>query len=155
MRYTEVDGDVELEPGLRLIETSGHAIGHQSVYVETAAGPVLLAIDAINRAEHLDQREFPDWWSDHVAAKRSQLRLKALAAATGATMIFGHDAAQWATLPKSPAPFLRPQADRHGILDRDRCCWERGRRRRRPYRHDCPGDPFQNPKTTYSGSCLE
>jgi len=28
-----VDGDVELMPGLRLVETSGHAPGHQSVLV--------------------------------------------------------------------------------------------------------------------------
>src|SRR5579862_7619392 len=31
LRYRMVDGDTELLPGLTLIETSGHALGHQSV----------------------------------------------------------------------------------------------------------------------------
>ena len=35
-------------------------------------------------------------------------RLVALATETGAFLLFGHDAAQWESLPKSPAPFRRP-----------------------------------------------
>jgi N-acyl homoserine lactone hydrolase len=108
MRYVEVDGDVELEPGLRLIESSGHAIGHQSVFVETGDGPVLLAIDAINDAAQLATREIPDWYCDGDAAARSIDRLVALAEETGAYLIFGHDPAQWEILPKSPATFRRP-----------------------------------------------
>src|SRR5713226_7508008 len=48
LRYRLVEGDTELLPGLSLIETSGHAPGHQSVLVRLPqAGPVLLAIDAV------------------------------------------------------------------------------------------------------------
>jgi N-acyl homoserine lactone hydrolase len=108
MQYQTIDGDVDLEPGLRLIVSSGHAIGHQSVYVETADGPVLLAIDAINQAREPTEGEVPDWYPDPEAARRSWHRLLRLAADTGAFLIFGHDAEQWATLPKSPTPFRRP-----------------------------------------------
>jgi N-acyl homoserine lactone hydrolase len=108
LRYTEVDGDVELEPDLRLLETSGHAIGHQSVYLETAAGPVILAVDAISHGEMLATREIPGWFSDVAEAERSMDRLAALSRATGAYLLFGHDAGQWDLLPNSPRPFRRP-----------------------------------------------
>jgi len=106
--YTAVDGDFELEPGLRLIASSGHVIGHQSVFVETADGPVLLAIDAIAFAEQITMNRFPSTYPDPDAALRSRDKLVALAAETGAFLLMGHDGAQWATLPKSPAPFRRP-----------------------------------------------
>jgi N-acyl homoserine lactone hydrolase len=54
IRYTAVDGDVELEPGLQLLATPGHVPGQQSLYVETTVGPVILAIDAINRGDELE-----------------------------------------------------------------------------------------------------
>jgi N-acyl homoserine lactone hydrolase len=108
IRYTPVDGDVELEPGLRLIASPGHAIGHQSVFVETADGPVLLAIDAISVAEQLTMKRYPSTYSDPEAARRSRDRLVALAEESRAFLILGHDGAQWETLAKSPAPFRRP-----------------------------------------------
>ena len=107
--YTPVDGDLELEPGLRLIASPGHVIGHQSVYVETIDGPVLLAIDAISVAEQITMKQFPSTYPDPEAARQSRDRLLALAAETGAFLLMGHDASQWSTLPKSPRPFLKPQ----------------------------------------------
>lgn len=109
--YDTVDGDVEIEPGLSLLLTPGHAIGHQSLYVETAEGPVVLAIDAIALAEHaapVDPAGFGAWYPDPEAAARSRERLLALAEETGAFVLFGHDGPQWETLAKSPAPFRRP-----------------------------------------------
>lgn len=108
LRYREVDGDVELETGLRLVSSSGHAIGHQSVYVETADGPVVLAVDAISHGDMIETREIPDWYSDVKEAERSMDRLVALANETGAYLLFGHDQPQWESLPRSPAPFRRP-----------------------------------------------
>ena len=47
-RIRLVDGDTELLPGLELIETSGHVLGHQSVLLRLPKmGPVLLVADAI------------------------------------------------------------------------------------------------------------
>ena len=106
--YTPLDGDVELEPGLRLIASPGHVTGHQSVYVETGEGPVLLAIDAISVAEQFTMKRFPSTYPDPEAARQSRDKLVALAAETGAFLLMGHDAPQWATLPKSPAPFRMP-----------------------------------------------
>jgi N-acyl homoserine lactone hydrolase len=106
--YTPLDGDVELEPGLRLIASPGHVTGHQSVYVETSEGPVLLAIDAISVAEQITMKRFPSTYPDPEAARQSRDKLVALAAETGAFLLLGHDAPQWATLPKSPAPFRMP-----------------------------------------------
>jgi N-acyl homoserine lactone hydrolase len=108
MAYTPVDGDTELEPGLRLLASSGHAVGHQSVFVETTDGPVILAIDAINREEEVVTGEIPSWYPVPEEAHRSRRRLLAIAAETGAYVIYGHDAAQWAALPHSPQPFRRP-----------------------------------------------
>jgi N-acyl homoserine lactone hydrolase len=106
--YTPLDGDVELEPGLRLIASPGHVTGHQSVYVETGEGPVLLAIDAISVAEQITMKRFPSTYPNPEAARQSRDKLVALAAETGAFLLMGHDAPQWATLPKSPAPFRMP-----------------------------------------------
>lgn len=110
LRYREIEGDVEIEPGLRLLETSGHALGHQSVFVETTDGPVILAVDAISSRDMITTRDFPDWYSDGAEAEQSMDRLLALADETGAYLLFGHEASQWETLPKSPEPFRRPRA---------------------------------------------
>ncbi len=55
LHYRLVDGDLELLPGIELLETSGHVPGHQSVLVRLPqTGPVLLAIDAIPMSKYLD-----------------------------------------------------------------------------------------------------
>jgi N-acyl homoserine lactone hydrolase len=41
-----LDGDAEVLPGLSVITTPGHTVGHQCVVVETATGPDLLIGDA-------------------------------------------------------------------------------------------------------------
>jgi N-acyl homoserine lactone hydrolase len=78
------------------------------VFVETADGPVILAVDAISSRDMITNRDFPDWYSDHTATDESIDRLLALADETGAYLIFGHEASQWDTVPKSPEPFRRP-----------------------------------------------
>lgn len=108
INYVPVDGDYEIEPGLRLIASPGHVLGHQSVFVEAADGPVLLAIDAISVAEQIDMKQFPSTYPDPEAARQSRDNLVALAEESGALLLMGHDAAQWETLPRSPAPFRRP-----------------------------------------------
>jgi N-acyl homoserine lactone hydrolase len=108
LQYEAIDGDRELEPGLRLLATPGHAVGHQSVFVETDAGPVVLAIDAIPNAQALAADPATADAVEAATFARSRDRLAALANETDAFLLFGHDAAQWAALPKSPDPFRRP-----------------------------------------------
>ncbi len=46
-RYERVDGECELLPGLCLVPTPGHTGGHQSVSLETDAGLVVVAAQAL------------------------------------------------------------------------------------------------------------
>jgi N-acyl homoserine lactone hydrolase len=43
--YVEIEGEQEVLPGLRVVPTSGHTPGHQSVLVETDDGLVVVAGD--------------------------------------------------------------------------------------------------------------
>ena len=114
MRLQRVDGDDEIEPGLRLLRTDGHAVGHQSVYVETTAGPVILAADAVENRIMLRRRRYPSYWDDHAAADRSIQSLLDLQRKTGATLICGHDGDEWRGLPMSPLPFVQPAPQERG-----------------------------------------
>ncbi|HEX6231486.1 MAG TPA: N-acyl homoserine lactonase family protein [Actinomycetota bacterium] len=52
LSYEVLDGEAEVAPGLRLVPTPGHSPGHQSLGVQTSAGPVVLAGQALqSRAE--------------------------------------------------------------------------------------------------------
>ncbi|GLZ33833.1 hypothetical protein Lesp02_60210 [Lentzea sp. NBRC 105346] len=104
LKYTLVDGDVELVPGVSLIESSGHVLGHQSVLVRLPeTGPVLLAIDAIPMSVALDPENRPifPFDLDGDAVRSSTRKLVDLAARKKALIIHGHDAAQWESLPLS------------------------------------------------------
>jgi N-acyl homoserine lactone hydrolase len=104
--YSLVEGDTELLPGLTLLETSGHAPGHQSMLVRLPqTGQVLLTIDAV-----MMQRQFT---SDRVAwpvddnqeqLRASTRKLLDLVKHEQVTLVvFGHDGEQWQTLKKAPA----------------------------------------------------
>jgi N-acyl homoserine lactone hydrolase len=106
LQYRLVEGDTELLPGVTLLETGGHAPGHQSVLVRLPrTGQVLLTIDAV-----MMQRQFT---SDRVAwpvdDNEEQLRastrklLDLVEREQVALVIFGHDGEQWETLKKAPA----------------------------------------------------
>jgi N-acyl homoserine lactone hydrolase len=105
LRYRLIDGDTEILPDLTLIETSGHAPGHQSVLVQLPqTGKVLLAIDAV-----VPQRLFtPDrkaWSLENEEQLRASTRklLDLVEREHVALVIFGHDGLQWQTLKKAPA----------------------------------------------------
>lgn len=105
LHYQFVDGDSEIFPGLTLIETSGHAPGHQSVLVNLPqTGPVLLVIDAV-AMQNLFTPDRPAWpFDDNVEQLRaSTKKLLDLAANQHvALVIFGHDGQQWKTLKRAP-----------------------------------------------------
>jgi N-acyl homoserine lactone hydrolase len=100
-----VEGDTELLPGLTLLETSGHAPGHQSVLLRLPrTGPVLLAIyAAILQSTFTPERKTSPYDDNEEQLRASTRKLLALAASWKvALVIFGHDGAQWQTLQKSP-----------------------------------------------------
>src|SRR5258708_1701075 len=104
-RYRFIDGDTTLLPGLDLIETSGHAPGHQSVLVRLPeTGPVLLAIDAVpaKGAFTMDRQPGPrDDNAEQLLASTQKL-LDLVEREHVSLVIFGHDGDQWNTLKKLP-----------------------------------------------------
>ena len=106
LRWQRLDGDVEIEPGLRVIRTDGHAEGHQSVIISTAAGWVILAADEIDSQAMVDTRTFPDYY-DVARTNASIDRLLAMAAELDAVLLYGHDREQWERYPHSPSEFRR------------------------------------------------
>lgn len=105
LRYKLIDGDFELVPGVRLIETSGHAPGHQSVLVQLPrSGPVLLAIDAVvmKRLFTTDRKAWPIDDNEEELRASTQKLLDVVQREKVPLTVFGHDGAQWKTLTKAP-----------------------------------------------------
>ena len=104
-RIRLVDGDTELLPGLELIETSGHVVGHQSVLLRLPkTGPVLLTVDAVPFAAGFT-RDAPNDDSDPDAAAIHASTIKLLDLVERehiGLVIFGHEQAQWEELKKLP-----------------------------------------------------
>ena len=100
--YIEVDADTELWPGVTILLTPGHSPGHLSFLLELdQKGPVVLAGDAINRAEEIEQDRFTGAW-DEKLVRSSARRLLDITASKNAWLVYGHDPAQWGTLRKAP-----------------------------------------------------
>lgn len=74
-----VDGDHELLPGLRLLFTPGHSVGHQSVVFDATDGVTVYAGDAVCRMESFEQRLAPGLYTDLGAALESIERIRAVA----------------------------------------------------------------------------
>ena len=106
LRYRLIEGDTELLPGLSLMETSGHAPGHQSVLVHLPqTGKVLLAIDAVvlQRLFTADRRAWPTDDNEEQLRASTRKLLDLVEREHVALVIFGHDGKQWQTLKKAPA----------------------------------------------------
>jgi N-acyl homoserine lactone hydrolase len=105
LRYTLVDGDTNLLPGLRLIETSGHITGHQSVLVSLPnSGPILLAIDAVvmQRLFTPDRNAWPTDENQDQLRNSTRKLLEIVDRENVALTVFGHDGTAWLPLKKSP-----------------------------------------------------
>ena len=98
--YTLIYADTEILPGLTVLATPGHSPGHLSLLIDLPSGPVLLTADALSRPAEL-QDGFAGAWDEAQARAQAQ-RLLQLAARQQATVIYGHDPAQWPLLPKAP-----------------------------------------------------
>ncbi len=104
-RIRLVDGDTELLSGLKLIETSGHVPGHQSVLLRLPkTGMILLTIDAVPFSESFNGDENDDDNNpDAKAIHTSTIKLLDLVKHEHIDLvIFGHDNEQWKGLKKLP-----------------------------------------------------
>jgi N-acyl homoserine lactone hydrolase len=105
MRFNLVDGDIELLPGLILLETSGHAPGHQSVLVRLSqTGTVLLAIDAVMMQHTFtpDRKAWPKDDNEEQLRASTRKLLDIVKTENVALVVFGHDGTQWQTLKRAP-----------------------------------------------------
>lgn len=104
-RIRMIDGDTELLSGLELVETSGHAVGHQSVLVQLPkTGTVLLTIDAVSFAAGFTMKPKEEWaHPDGEAGLASIQKLLDLVQRRKiGLVIFGHDEEQVKNLKKAP-----------------------------------------------------
>jgi N-acyl homoserine lactone hydrolase len=109
LAYQPVDGehDVFGDGTVVLIPTHGHTPGHQSLRVRVGKGPdLILAADACYTRENLDRTLVPGVFWDADEMTRSLVRLRDLRDRQGATIIYGHDPAQWRELPHAPEPLV-------------------------------------------------
>lgn len=108
LRWQTVEGDTDLfgDGLVRLIETPGHAAGHMSLLIDLpATGPVLITADASDNLAQWEGRAHVRAFHSREAAARSLHRLHELADETGATVVFGHDPENWASLQHAPEPY--------------------------------------------------
>ncbi len=94
IKFQLVDGDADVVPGVSVIFTPGHSPGSQSVVVETAKGPYVIAGDTIIHSESMAVPENDSFipsplYVDLREYYESLDRLKGL----GAHIIPGHDMA--------------------------------------------------------------
>ena len=101
--YEFLDGPHTLCPGVELIPTRGHTLGHQSLLVRLDEQVVILPADAIVLREVL--HGVPAVWRDPEAGAESVRRLARLADDENAELLVSHDPAAWAEWPHAPEPF--------------------------------------------------
>jgi glyoxylase-like metal-dependent hydrolase (beta-lactamase superfamily II) len=107
--YRMLDGehDVFGDGAVLLMPTYGHTPGHQSLRVRTGKGAEMVcASDACYTRENMDRDVLPKILWDARVMHDSLATLRKLRDQTGATMFYGHDPAQWAEIPRVPAPVL-------------------------------------------------
>jgi 4-pyridoxolactonase len=87
-------GDHELAPGIRLLETPGHTVGHCSVLLE-GGQPLLFAMDVVYTAGAMERGIQPGFHHSPVDGVRSIARIKQLAEERGAQVFYSHDMEAW------------------------------------------------------------
>ena len=109
LSFRLVDGDAELAPGLRAVDTRGHTPGHLSFAVDLAEiGTVVLACDAADLHRNITEPVACGTTTHpHLedAAEASARRLHDLDATEGVQVWPGHDPTFWAGLGRGPRTF--------------------------------------------------
>jgi N-acyl homoserine lactone hydrolase len=93
MRWRLAHGDYQVCPGVQALCTPGHTAGHMSLLVECCGSATLIAGDAADLQENLDDEVAPGLcWQDRTdLAIGSIRRLKQAARSTGARLLPNHD----------------------------------------------------------------
>jgi len=107
LAYRPIDGDYDVfgDGTVVLFPTHGHTPGHQSLRVRAGKGSdLVLTADACYTRENMDRDLLPGVLWDAGEMAHSLARLRELRDRQGATIIFGHDPAQWRELPRAPEP---------------------------------------------------
>jgi len=95
-RWRLADGEYDIVPGVRAIESPGHTAGHMSLWVELPNGaPIVIAGDAADLRENIEDEVAPGLcWHDREELALSSIRkLKRLAQGNGAELWPNHDLA--------------------------------------------------------------
>lgn len=96
-RYELLDGDTELLPGIRVIATSGHTPGHQSLLVETGQGLVVITGQAIYSLAEWEGSTEPRKSGEEIAWDRARYvdTTRRLRERDHLRVLFSHDGAVW------------------------------------------------------------
>ncbi|HEV2743657.1 MAG TPA: MBL fold metallo-hydrolase, partial [Rubrobacter sp.] len=104
--WRELDGDTVLAPGVHVLSTPGHTPGHMSYRVDLPeTGSWLLAMDAADLGENLNDRVPPGPTADPADAGRAEASLRRLLAERdllNARLVPGHDTAFWRAVGHPP-----------------------------------------------------
>lgn len=104
LHYQLLDGDHVIGPGLRVIVTSGHGVGHQSLVVDLPdTGQVVLTGDAAFLKENLRTRNIRAL--DPEAARHSLERILTLAGRDPDRCFVSHDPDAWAGWRHAPGAY--------------------------------------------------
>ena len=107
--YQMIDGehDVFGDGTVVLLPTYGHTPGHQSLLVRSGKDTqIVCASDACYTRENMDRDVLPKILWNASIMRDSLATLRKLRDQAGATMFYGHDPAQWETIPRAPAPVI-------------------------------------------------
>jgi glyoxylase-like metal-dependent hydrolase (beta-lactamase superfamily II) len=86
-----VDGDAEILPGVRVVETEGHTPGHQVVLLETGEGNLLYCGDLIPLASHINLPYIMSYDHFPLSTLEEKKRILGMAADEGWVLFFEHD----------------------------------------------------------------
>lgn len=100
--YLLIEDDYEVLPGLKLISTPGHTIGHYSVLLELDSGPLLYIADAAWCRENLENNICMGLHHDALAMLRSFARLRQIIDIRKPSVLFPHDYDEYSGYKKAP-----------------------------------------------------
>ncbi|CAG7619474.1 N-acyl homoserine lactonase family protein [Leucobacter soli] len=97
--FETVTGDVELIPGVKLLEVPGHSFGQMALQVDLPKdGTMIFTSDAVYLEETIEQRHWGSVVWDNRAWLNSLDKILKIRDETDATLVFGHDSGQMTQL---------------------------------------------------------